>query len=236
MATVDLPVIGEVETRWLWVAGAAVAGIVGYAWWARSRGGPIGADVTVDPATGAGEDGGGRPLSPPPGGTVDLTDGSINTNEEWANEVVQRLGEVGYEPGFVATAVGKYLARQPLNPDEVDVVRTAWALVGRPPESPPPITETPEPEPEPEPDPEPDPDPDPEPSGGGSGGGFKVAPVKTKKKYVTVVKFTTNNPPWNSTLSGIAARKGTTVSKLMKINPSIKNRDLIYPGQRIRYR
>lgn len=231
MAKVDLPVIGEVESRWLWIGGAAVAGIVGYAWWARSRGGPIGADVTVDPATGAGEEGGGRPLSPPPGGTVDLTEGTISTNEQWANRAVERLSEVGYEPGFVATAVGKYLARQPLNPDEVDVVRTAWALIGRPPQSAPPITETPEPEP----DPEPEPEPDPEPSGGG---GVKKAPTKKKatKKYVTVVKFTLPNPRWNSTLSGIAARKGTTVSRLMQLNPSIKDRDLIYPGQRIRYK
>lgn len=38
------------------------------------------------------------------------------------------------------------------------------------------------------------------------------------------------------TLSGIASRHGTTVAALLKLNPNIKNVNLIYSGQRIRVR
>jgi LysM repeat protein len=36
---------------------------------------------------------------------------------------------------------------------------------------------------------------------------------------------------WGDTLSGIAARYGTTVSALMLANPHIKNKKLIYAGK-----
>ena len=45
-------------------------------------------------------------------------------------------------------------------------------------------------------------------------------------QYYTVKK--------GDTLSHIAVRYKTTVSNLVKLNPSIKNPNLIYPGQRIR--
>lgn len=52
-------------------------------------------------------------------------------------------------------------------------------------------------------------------------------------QYVTVAKYTTKNAPWNSTLSGIAKRYGTTVANLVKLN-KIKNPNLIYAGSKIR--
>lgn len=304
MAEVTLPVIGEVDQRWLWAGGALVVGIVGYAWYTRDRGGVE--EVELQP-----EPGGGAAPAPTPGGTVDETGGAPATNQEWTDAAVQALSAVGFEPGFVATALGAYLARQRLDPEQVEVVRTAKALVGEPPVGEWPILEDPEPEPDPEPSGAPDTPGglrstnvdydrivvvwrpvagatryriDPAPGRAhdvsstseqftglsddkryrfrvramGPGGmsswsswisvrtdkrkskskkisGKIVKKSKKKKKYVTVARFTTRNPPWNSTLSGIAARKGTTVAKLMQLNPSIKNRDLIYPGQRIRY-
>jgi len=45
-------------------------------------------------------------------------------------------------------------------------------------------------------------------------------------------KFYTVKP--GDTLSGIAAKNKTTVSKLMKLNPHIKNKNVINVGQRIR--
>lgn len=48
----------------------------------------------------------------------------------------------------------------------------------------------------------------------------------SKAQYYTVKK--------GDTLSHIAARYKTSVSNLVKLNPSIKNPNLIYPGQRIR--
>lgn len=48
------------------------------------------------------------------------------------------------------------------------------------------------------------------------------------KVYYTVVS--------GDTLSGIARKHGITLAALLKLNPSIKNPDLIYPGQKIRIR
>jgi LysM repeat protein len=49
---------------------------------------------------------------------------------------------------------------------------------------------------------------------------------KQTKVYYPVVS--------GDTLSGIAARHGLTLSALLKLNPRIKNPNLIYPGQKIR--
>jgi hypothetical protein len=157
-ATVDLPAVGKVDRRWLWVAGAGAAGILAYAWWRAGRGGSI--DMIIDPATGS--VGGGDQFASvgPPGGTVDTREGGSKTpttNQEWSALVVEALGGVGYEPGYVAGVIGRYLARQPLKPDEVDTVRTAHAMVGPPPVGSYPITAAPEPEPEPDPEPDPAP-------------------------------------------------------------------------------
>jgi LysM repeat protein len=79
------------------------------------------------------------------------------------------------------------------------------------------------------------------PSGGhppvSTGGGTPPpGPVSGGQKYteVTVVKFQGNPPPWNSTLSGIAAHYHTSVSELMKLNPQVKNENLIQPGWQIK--
>lgn len=53
-------------------------------------------------------------------------------------------------------------------------------------------------------------------------------------QYVTVARYTSRNAPWNSTLSGIAGHYHTSVSALMKLNPSIRNANRINTGQRIR--
>lgn len=60
----------------------------------------------------------------------------------------------------------------------------------------------------------------------------KPAPPKTTT--VTVAKWTAHNAPWNSTLSGIAAHYHTTVANLLKLNPGIRNPNLIYAGQKIK--
>lgn len=65
----------------------------------------------------------------------------------------------------------------------------------------------------------------------------KPAPRKVPRdprRYVTVVPWRRGGTPWNSTLSGIASRYKTTVAQLLKLNPTIKNRNVIHPGQRIR--
>ncbi len=60
------------------------------------------------------------------------------------------------------------------------------------------------------------------------GGGSSAADT------VTVVQWTAENTPWNSTLSGIAQHEHTSVAALLKLNPQIKNPNLIYPGEKIK--
>jgi LysM repeat protein len=66
----------------------------------------------------------------------------------------------------------------------------------------------------------------------------KAAAAKAKgattKQYVTVKRWTKGKTPWQSTLSGIASHYKTTVTQLLRLNPGIKNKNLIYPGQKIR--
>ena len=64
----------------------------------------------------------------------------------------------------------------------------------------------------------------------------KPAPARPVTSYVTVGRFTSRNPPWNSTLSGIAGHYKTSVAALLRLNPTIRNPNLIHPGQRVRVR
>jgi LysM repeat protein len=59
-------------------------------------------------------------------------------------------------------------------------------------------------------------------------------PTPTKLQTVTVAEYTTKNPPWNSTLSGIAKHYNTSVSNLMRLNPWIKNPNMIHKGDKVR--
>ena len=64
------------------------------------------------------------------------------------------------------------------------------------------------------------------------------APAKSSASYVKVTKFTTaaaaRGSNWASTLSTIAGHYHTSVSNLLKLNPSIKNPNLIHKDQQIR--
>lgn len=93
------------------------------------------------------------------------------------------------------------------------------------------------------------PAPTPPPSGGGGTTGQPIPagppkpvkpPVKppAKKpqyKIITVARYNDDNPPWNSTLSGIATHLGVKGGwqELAKLN-GIRNPKLIRPGQKIR--
>jgi len=63
----------------------------------------------------------------------------------------------------------------------------------------------------------------------------QLPPVKPKApKYVSATRYTTSATPWSSTLSGIARHYNTSVGALLKLNPTIKNANVIYAGQKIR--
>jgi LysM repeat protein len=88
---------------------------------------------------------------------------------------------------------------------------------------------TPSPAPGPAPAPAPSPAPAPAPSPAPA-----PAPSPTAPQYVTVTKFTTSNPAWSSTLSGIAGHYHTSVAALLKLNPSVSNPNVIRTGAQIR--
>lgn len=223
MADVELPGIGRVNRQWVVAGGAVVITIVGVAWWRSRSSGQV--EVVPDSTTGS-DTGSNEYSNPNPvysdSGTSALL--APTTDAEWAQRVTDKL--TWFEPGYLSAILGKYLARQTLTTAEAEVVRTAWAYLGHPPgnqqilpvtTASTPGTTTPDPAPV-----------TPAP--------VTPVPAAPAVRYVTVVKYTTRNPPWNSTLSGIAGHESTSVATLLKLNPSIKNANLIYPGQQIRVR
>jgi hypothetical protein len=140
--TTTLPAIGKVKTTYVYVGLALVAGIAGYAYWRRSRDG-VSADGTdgglyADTRTGSAlpSDTYANPAPNADGqsGTGIGGDSSWRapaTDQEWTQQAVEKLA--WYEPGYVSTTAGKYLARQPLSPDEASLIRELWAQIGHPP-------------------------------------------------------------------------------------------------------
>jgi hypothetical protein len=157
------------------------------------------------------------PLDPayPVGLTPNGVPGPI-TNVQWSKLAFDYLIGQGNEPSLVERALAKYIKGLALTAEEQAIVNLAQRAFGSPPEG---LILLPTPKTSPG-----------EvtgPVGGGSGGGSTA-----KRRYVIVAKYSSPNPPWNSTLSGIAKRYGTTVEALQKIN-NIKNPNIIYTGQKI---
>lgn len=139
--TTTLPAVGKVKTAYVYAGFALVAGIAGYAWWRRSQDtGPSVADPTyVDTRTGSDLPSSGY-VNPAPDNADGQSGTGIggdsvwkapNTDQEWAQQAIERL--TWYEPGYVSSVTGKYLARQPIDSTEANVVREAWAQIGQPP-------------------------------------------------------------------------------------------------------
>lgn len=218
VATVKLPVIGTVPRRWLYVGAGAVGIIVIGAYWLRRNRRASTADVTVDPALGS-MDPTDVYTNPAPhtGGSdpVDSHPEIINTDDEWGRAVIADLTQLGWDTQYAATAVGRYLAGQPLDMEQANLIRVARAMRGDPPSgiaivmaqttsAPTPTPTTP------------------------------TSSTTTGKTYVTVVKYVPPNPVWNSYFDGIAHHYGMTRAQLQALNPKITNVNLIYPGQQIR--
>jgi hypothetical protein len=170
--TVKLPVIGQTDRRWVYVGAAAVAVIVGWAYWRRGRGDDDG--LVYDPSTGSPTANSGyvNP-NPDPPNAVDPGPGvnHPSNNAEWGQLAVARLVELGENPSAAALAVGKYLGSVALTSVEADMVRRAKAITGDPPKNLPIIllTTTPAPgggTPAPPPPPPPPPAPAPAPNMG----------------------------------------------------------------------
>lgn len=134
--TINVPGLGQTKATYVYVGGALVVGIVGYAWWKNAQASANADFVGASPddyATGEYD----SPLGNSGGnstGDYDSTDPkSITTNAQWTSFVVEKLSTYGYEAGTVASAVGKYLARQGLTEAEISIVQQAIAVAGPPP-------------------------------------------------------------------------------------------------------
>lgn len=204
--TVKVPAIGPVRRRWLFVGAAVIATVVGFAYWRRSQQ-PV--QAVYDPALGTPDAGTGgyqnpAPVSPRSGPVEDEGSAGVISNDmEWGQFAIGQLTQSNWDPQFAAITIGKYLAGQPLTPEEQQVVQAAWALAGHPPSgiqivaipqaqptTPTPTTPTP----------------------------TTPTPTLPTRRYVMTKKFTSTNPPWDSYLQGIASRFGRTVSQLASWN------------------
>jgi len=129
---IKLPAIGPVNRTWVIAGGAVVVGIVGYAYWNRSRSPSIPDEMALEDIP--------QDREPPPTvvGAQEYDTGEvraiINTNPEWYTAAVNYLsGEGGYDFGFVTVTLGKFLARRELSESEANLVQAAKGAVGEPP-------------------------------------------------------------------------------------------------------
>lgn len=213
-----------------WVA--VVGGGLGIAWYTRQRGGT----QTVYTEDGSGTPGVGTGAvstwiqnTPPADDSVSKPPA---TNEEWARLAINYLIAQGYDPALSDTAIRKYLESTQLSLSENALVKIALAKLGAPP--------VPLPAPPDQPTPPPA-------SGGGGGGGTTPPPVTqpppSQVRWVVVT-------PWPSkfgTLWGIAQHyygSGAQYPRIYNANRvgvtrpdgtqgTIRNPNLIYPGQRL---
>lgn len=147
--TVKIPGLGPMKKVYVYTGLALVVGIVGYAYWSKSKGDDT---VYLDPAElpyGAPVD---TNASPTTSGLSynneyddDPTFGAPRTNNEWSDRAISRMEWLSYDGQTVAVAIGKYLARQQLSQAEADMIRTIHGLIGRPPEGDYPILVAPTP-------------------------------------------------------------------------------------------
>jgi hypothetical protein len=131
---VKLPIIGPINRQWVLVGAALIIGIVGYAWWTRTRSTDIEEAVLPEDIP--------QDREPPATtvvGTEDFTTAEqramINTNPEWYTAAIDYLVTTGgFDFAFASITLGKFLARRELTSAEADLVQAAKGAVGDPPQ------------------------------------------------------------------------------------------------------
>ncbi len=108
----------------VYIFGAGAAGIVGYAWFTSGRGDVV-APVLPEPVP--------EPTDVP-GFDVIGGGGPPGTNADWAQKAIDYWVNYGIDGTAMGSALGKFLARKPLNTVEADLVRMAISVAGQPPE------------------------------------------------------------------------------------------------------
>lgn len=163
-SAVDVPVVGNVDKKWLWIGGATLAGILAYAYYKRSQAPTVieegieGNDFLTDDGSGNVPGGTGNSNVPNPNQEV------IDTLAEWTADVVLKLGAADWDTGFIYTTIGKWTAGEGLVANEKALVLAAIAASGQPPGGPYPIKTAQPSNPGPDPGPGPGPNPDPGPT------------------------------------------------------------------------
>ena len=131
---VSVPGAGRIPRRTVFVVGG-IAVALGVFLVYRHRRAQLAAQPTVDTATGSTLNADGTYQNPAPvvhQSTIDTTGGAVPTsNDQWAQKAIGLMPQ--WDPVFVQTALGKFLAGQPLTSDEANAVRVAEALAGPPP-------------------------------------------------------------------------------------------------------
>lgn len=137
---VKVPGIGKTKKWVVYGIGGLAGAYVVFRWWQAGRGSePEGDDLLYNPDLseyGQSTAGGAFNVGGNTGSTV--TDGTnpnaINTNAEWTQRAVELLANAGYDPAVVYAALGEFLARRALDPQEATIARAALAAAGQPPE------------------------------------------------------------------------------------------------------
>lgn len=124
----------QLPKNYLYIGGAAALGIVGYAWWTRGGAGGMVEEAEELPAV---DTFGDERITPNTVDTFDVsvdTRSGVKTNAEWTQFAISHLAGLGFDSTVVSTALGRFIARQPLNTVDLDIARQAWAVAGEPPE------------------------------------------------------------------------------------------------------
>lgn len=224
--TVTLPVAGKVKKTWVYIGAAGALGIIAAVWWRSRSSEPLPEELPEEPgledytgglqtgSAGGSSTTGGISWQPAP--PADPDDLPPTTNAMWTQRGVDWMQNLSFDAQLVATVLGKYLARVPVVASEADIIRTVIGAIGPPPVgeyriilvSTPPTPPPPDPKPPtPKPPTPPKPPPAPAPP---TPQKPKPTPAPVEYHTVTVAKFTSRKPPWNSTMSGIAGHYGKT--------------------------
>lgn len=135
-ATVAVPAVGRVKKQYVYVGGAVVVGVVGYAYWRRSAAVPADIpayteeDVAADGVTATGGGAAGAPANS--GGRVTDSSTSPDSDNEWVQQASEALAGV-YDEGALSVALGRYITHEGLTAPQKEMVQAAIGRVGYPP-------------------------------------------------------------------------------------------------------
>jgi len=128
---VTVPIVGKVKQSWLYVGGALVAGVVGYAWWTRAS---VVEDTTVGVELPATE------YEPPTVVDSGISVGGASqgepiarTNVEWRSMAQEQGEALGFERTTMQSAISKFLGKGQLSAVEAAAISAVVAILGQPP-------------------------------------------------------------------------------------------------------